>query len=154
MTICIVDTSILDDLLNVPGWAGDHPASVAGFDERQKAREAFLLPLAVLMETGNHVAQVPNGGARRAAAQRFAEFARAALEGRSPFVATPLPTVGELNAWLDDFPDHAMRGVGLADRSQIALWEMQRDLLRGQRRVYIWTRDEHLASYDTQPLIR
>ena len=50
--------------------------------------------------------------------------------------------------WLKDFPDRAMAGVGLADRSLIALWEEQREL-QPKRRVYIWSLDQHLLGYDS-----
>ena len=77
----------------------------------------FLVPIAVLIETGNHIAQVTNGNARRDAASTFVSFARLALEGNSPFTPTPLPTGTQVQAWLEDFPNDAMRQVGIADRS-------------------------------------
>ena len=148
MTICIVDTSILVELLNLPGLATHHDEVVAEFARRQVAREQFLLPIAVLVETGNHVAQISNGAARRKLADIFVQFARTSLRGESPFTPTPLPSLLDITAWLDDFPDHAMQGVGLADRSLIALWEAQRQL-QPHRRVYIWSLDGALVSYDT-----
>jgi hypothetical protein len=151
VTVCIVDTSILDELLNVPGRSSQYAETVAAFEARQEEPQRFLLPIAVLIETGNHVAQAPTGDARRKIAKLFVEFARRALTGDSPFVPTPVPTGEELLGWLDDFPDRAMSGVGMADRSLIALWEAQRDL-QPQRRVYIWTLDAHLVSYDTGEL--
>lgn len=148
MTICIVDTSILVELLNVPGCASRHAELVDAFAGRQQHAEQFLLPLAVLVETGNHVAHVPDGAQRRSAADRFVTLARDSLRGTSPFSATPLPSSADIAGWLDEFPDCAMRGIGLADRSLIALWGAQREL-HPHRRVYLWTLDEHLVGYDT-----
>lgn len=148
MTVCIVDTTVLLDLLNVPGLALDHDIRVDEFATRQHARESFLLPLAVLVETGNHVAQVNQGEQRRKAAADFVEFATTALGGDSPFVPTPLPTSQDIAAWLVDFPEYAMRGVGLGDRSLIAVWAKQHKV-QPKRRVYTWSRDEHLSGYDT-----
>ena len=148
MTICIVDTSIVVELLNLPGLASRHDGLVAEFEQRQAAREQFLLPIAALIETGNHVAHIPDGTARRKSADDFVQFAVASLHGESPFTPTSLPSIPDVNAWLTDFPDHAMRGVGLADRSLIALWDVQRQL-HPQRRVYIWSLDDALISYDT-----
>ncbi len=147
MTICIVDTSILVELLNLRGLASRHDEVVAEFAQRQ-AREQFLLPLAVLVETGNHVAHIPDGAARRRSADDFVRFASASLRGDNPFTPTPLPSTADIAAWLGDFPDHAMRGIGLADRSLIELWEVNRQLHR-QRRVYLWSLDEALVAYDT-----
>lgn len=148
MTICIVDTSILVELLNLPGLASRHVGMVAEFEQRQAAREQFLLPIAALIETGNHIAHIPDGVARRKSADDFVQFAAASLHGKSPFTPTPLPSILDVTAWLTDFPDHAMRGVGLADRSLIALWDIQRQL-HPQRRIYIWSLDDALISYDT-----
>jgi hypothetical protein len=72
------------------------------------------------------------------------------LKGTSPFVATPLPANADVETWLSDFPSDAMRGVGLADRSVISLWEAQTEL-NPQRRVYVWSLDKHLSGYDTRP---
>jgi hypothetical protein len=146
VTICIVDTSILLELLNVPNKASQHDEMVDEFETRQAARELFLLPIAVLIETGNHIAQVDDGAARR---KRAVDFARAALEGRSPFAPTPFPSEADVGAWLNDFPDRAMAGLGLADMSLIALWEAQR-ALNPMRRVYIWSVDGHLQGYDAK----
>jgi len=151
VTICIVDTSVVLELLNVPGKASQHEAVTAEFEQRLGAREEFLLPIAVLVETGNHVAQLKlqDGGARRRSAELFREFAAKALDGAMPFVPTPFPSRADVAAWLNDFPGYAMRGIGLADRSLVALWEAHRDL-QPRRRVYIWSLDQHLAGYDTQ----
>lgn len=149
MTICIVDTSVLVELLNLPGLASRHDGMVARFAQRQAAREQFLLPIAALIETGNHVAHIPDGTTRRKSADDFVRFAAASLQGESPFTPTPLPLIPDVTSWLTDFPDHAMRGVGLADRSLIALWDVQRQL-HPQRRVYIWSLDDALVGYDTE----
>jgi hypothetical protein len=106
-----------------------------------------LLPIAALIETGNHIAHIPDGAARRKSADDFVRFASASLHGKSPFTPTPLPSIPDVTAWLTGFPDDAMRGVGLADRSLIALWDIQRQL-HPQRRVYIWSLDDALISYD------
>ena len=60
---------------------------------------------------------------------------------------TPLPSIPDVAAWLTGFPDHAMRGVGLADRSLIAIRDIQRQL-HPRRRVYIWSLDDALISDD------
>jgi hypothetical protein len=61
-----------------------------------------------------------------------------------------MPSSEDIAALLERFPDYAMRGVGLADLSLIALWDAQREI-HLHRRVYVWTLDEHLAGYDTGP---
>lgn len=52
-----------------------------------------------------------------------------------------------MKIWLNQFPDHAMRGIGLGDLSIIELFELE--CRRHQnRRVYIWSYDEDLQGYD------
>ena len=126
MTVCIVDTSVLVELLGLPGFEENHDIRVEEFAERIAARETFLLPLPVLLETGTHVAQIANGNYRRQCAERFCAFVKPALVGDTPFVPTPSPDISEVASWLDDFPVHAMQKVGLVDRSLIALFERQR----------------------------
>lgn len=121
-----------------------HEELVLEFDARQKANEKFLLPLTTVLETGNHIAQAPNGQERRSAAERFVELVRRSLAGDSPFAPAALPQLEEVQGWLDDFVDHAMREIGLGDRSLIALWEQQR-ALHARGRVYIWSLDDGLA---------
>jgi hypothetical protein len=143
----IVDTSVLVELLDVPGRNSTHDDLVADFARRQGQGDEFLLPLAVLFETGNHIAHSSDGIARREAANRFVEFTRRSLAGGSPFVPTPFPEASDVTAWLGAFPDQAARGVGLVDHSLIALWETQRAILKDRAQVVIWSLDEHLAAY-------
>ena len=150
MTICIVDTPILVELLNIPGRADAHDATLAEFVTRQEAAEEFILSIAVLIETGNFVAQIPDGNVRRRRAETFVEFAKQALDGMLPFVATDFPTRETVASWLQDFPDRAMTGLGLADRSLIGVWKLYCEL-QDERRVYIWSLDKHLRAHDRQP---
>jgi hypothetical protein len=53
----------------------------------------------------------------------------------------------DLREWLAEFPDHAGRGSGLGDLSIIHDWK-RLCAQNAARRVYIWSLDRHLASYD------
>lgn len=112
MTICIVDTSVFCNLLDLPAF-------------NQEREDALLLPLAAVYETGNHSAYVADGRARRHAAERFLVEVGKAIEGKAPWTTTPLPEMHDLVTWLGEFPDCAMWGIGLADLSIIRLFERQ-----------------------------
>jgi len=112
----------------------------------------FLLPVAVIYETGNHIAHVPDGGKRRVVAEGFVELVRRAFEGELPFTPTPLQNPEAMVEWLDEFPDRAMTGMGFGDLSITKVWEQQCGLNRG-RRVAIWSYDKHLQGYDQPPRI-
>lgn len=110
----------------------------------------LLLPVAVIYETGNHIAQNGDGDVRRKAALRFTEQVTAALNGKAPWTPTPLPELRHMDSWLRDFPNWATTGLGLGDRSIVWDCEQQREL-NPLARVRIWSIDAHLSSYDYLP---
>ncbi len=151
--IYIVDTSILLNILDVPERNQDRDTVLLEFEKRIKARSRFQLPIAVIIETGNHIAdiRIRNGRHRRRCAEKFCDMVEKALAGKAPWVVTPMPDVGEIRKWLADFPDqYAMQGFGIADRSIIHVWEEARTRNRGYQ-VTIWSLDQNLASYNQLP---
>lgn len=149
--IVIVDTSVFWHIVEIPDSdAETREAVLAEFARQAKDGGIFLLPIATIIETGNRIAQRGNGHERRETADRYAREVRRAIDGCSPFRPTRLFELDELGAWLDEFPDHAMRGGGMGDLSLIEEWERQRTL-NPKRRVRIWTLDEDLFGYDTHP---
>jgi hypothetical protein len=147
VTICIVDTTVFCNILDVPGYNQDKDEALATLRDYINQPFSLLLPLATVYETGNHIAHVPDGQLRREVAARFAREVSRAVDGASPWTPTPLPEAEELASWLAEFPDHAMRGVSLADLSIIKVFERQCELHRA-RRVFIWSYDQHLHGYD------
>jgi len=106
--------------------------------------------MAAIIETGNHIGHLSDGSQRRRFAELFCTQVNAACNGEAPWVPTPFPEVGTLREWLLDFPEHAMRGRGIGDRSIVAEWDRQ-CRLNPQRRVLIWSLDGDLAGYDRIP---
>lgn len=147
MTICIVDTSVFCNILDVPGRNQQRGEALTTLERYIKEDLRLLLPLAAVYETGNHIAHVADGNVRRSTARRFVDQVRKAVNGDAPWAPTPLPSVQATLEWLDGFPDHAMRGVSLADLSIIKTFDYQCALHRA-RRVFIWSYDRHLESYD------
>lgn len=148
--VCLIDTSVFVELLNVPHKACRPAQTLAELKERVTLQESLFLPMATILETGNHIGQNGDGGARRACAQRFVQQVGAALEGRSPFKPLHFLQADALKAWLSEFPDHAATGSGLGDLSIVYDWQRLCQQNRA-RRVYIWSLDTHLAAYDRAP---
>lgn len=123
MTICIVDTSAFCNILDVPGRNQARDRALTELEAFLEEDHTLLLPLAVVYETGNHIAHVGDGGRRRQAALRFVEEVRKAIDGNSPWTPTPIPDQQETLGWLDEFPNNAMREIGLADLSIIKEFE-------------------------------
>lgn len=113
-------------------------------------RTTLLLPLSVIIETGNHIAQNGDGNQRRIVALEFVRQVQAALQGNAPWKPTPFPATDEMMTWINEFPDSATRGIPLADLTIIKEFNRQ-CLLNPRRRIFIWSGDEHLSAYDRTP---
>jgi len=151
MTICLVDTSIFCNVLAVPGRSQDRALILDELAEKIQQGWNLLLPIAAIIETGNHIAQVGNGHHRRTAANRFVEQVRMALNGDAPWVVTPLPDKQVWLDWLGEFPDRAGAGVGIGDLTIIKEYDNQCALFP-MRRVLIWSLDGDLQGYDRNPV--
>ena len=141
MSICLIDTSILCEILQVPNRCGNYQEIYAEMERKIKIRkETLLLPMSAIIETGNHIGQNGDGRQRREAANRFVDFVRAAIRGETPFTTTPFFEPEVIHAWLDDFPDWATHGSGFGDLTIVQEFHRQRSL-NPSRRVYIWSLD-------------
>lgn len=74
--VVIVDTSVLLNLLDVPGRNQGRDAALRRFEELLDAEVNLLLPVAAIFEAGNHIARLPDGRQRRGHAQRFSKRSR------------------------------------------------------------------------------
>ena len=150
MSLCLLDTSVLCEVLEVPNRHQSQAAIGQELRRKIQADEWLLLPMISILETGNHIGQNGDGRQRRETAERFVRFVEQALAGKAPFTPTPFFEPESLLAWLREFPDWAMRSRGLGDLTIFQEFHRQRALHR-KRRVYIWSLDEHLSSYDRRP---
>jgi hypothetical protein len=151
--VALVDTSILCELLEVPGKCQSVATIKTAMTEKVAGGEALLLPMTAVLETGNHIGQIDSGGARREYAKKLAKTVIDALDGASPFAPMSFWDRDRLRIWLAEFPDRAAEGMGLGDLAIVKDWERACQLHAG-RRVYVWTLDPHLSSYDRPPEVR
>lgn len=148
MTVVLVDTSVFLNVLDMPGFNQHRLAVLVELERRLDSTQELLLPIAAIIETGNHIGHLSDGRLRRRAAETFVDEVRKALDGTAPWVPARPIAIDDIGDWLQGFPDHAMAGRGLGDVSIIAEWQRQR-LLSPQRRVEIWSLDDHLQGYAT-----
>lgn len=155
--IVLLDTSIYLNVLNVPGRNQQREDVFNYFELRAESGDHFLLPMATIWETGNHISRLSTGTLRRQHSLQLAENVQAALNGEAPFRTTYFPDSSVFAQWLNAFPDFAQRnkspektteGVSLSDLSIIKEWEQARDR-HSMSRVLIWSLDSDLAAYDT-----
>ncbi len=142
-----MDTSVFCNYLKVPGKDQNRDEVLRKIKEYVRDGTTLLLPLASVIETGNHIANVSNGKLRRRAAERFVKAVEDAIDGDAPWIPTPMFEVEALRKWIQDFPDYATEGIGFADLTIIKEFRRQCQLNLG-RRVFIWSLDRHLSGYD------
>lgn len=152
--VLIFDTSILCCLLRIPGkdragptgdtW--DHPRVQKIVDEETKTGSTFVLPMATIIETGNHVAQAPGDrfSIAKALTQLIADTARA----RSPWAAfsdqAELWRRDHITKLVDDWPTLAASGLTIGDAT---IKDVAEYYARTGFDVEIFTADAGLKAY-------
>lgn len=145
--ICLIDTSILLEILDIPNKATQRAAIIQSLKDKRTINETLFLPMTTIIETGNHIAQNGDGRQRRDRAGKFIAMIEKALIGEAPFKPLNFLSSEQLSLWLHEFTDYATSGTGIGDLSIIKDWEKQREL-NPRRRVYIWSLDTHLQGYE------
>lgn len=157
--ICLLDTSVFLNLLNVPGRNQGRETVTQEFREYVELDTTFILPMATILETGNHIAQNGNGAQRRQTAQRFCDVVMASFKGDTPYRPADFPNTAEMLRWLNEFPNHAGRnkspektneGTSFGDLSIIKEFEKSCSLFK-MSEVFIWSLDEDLKCYHQPP---
>ncbi len=146
-SVKLIGTSVLCELLEIPGKSNPLDAGKVRteFGKLVGKDVSFILPLATVLETGNHIAQNGNGNVRRAKAKELADFVAKSLEEASPFLSPPFWQNEDLRAWMVQFPTSAMQGIGLGDVSIKRDLERARERLPSATPVEIWSKDSHLS---------
>ncbi|QUY50479.1 hypothetical protein JK621_10170 [Serratia plymuthica] len=153
--VCIIDTSVFLNLLNVPGKNQDKDSIIQSYSEFVQLETTFILPMATIIETGNHIAQNGNGTLRRETAERFLITVKGAFTGEAPYRTSEFPNTTEILSWLDRFPQLAgqnksptklFEGTSFGDLSIIVEYEkcVERFPLT---EVFIWSLDSDLNQY-------
>ena len=131
--ILIFDTSILCCLLKIPGkdTAGPHDDRwdynrvAALIATESKSGATFVLPLASIIETGNHISQAP--GDRYELAQGLASFMVDAAEANTPWAAfthqTGLWDDERLRNLAKNWPTQAVQKISIGDATIIHVAE-------------------------------
>ena len=152
-SVKLIDTSILCELLEIPTKSSPAVAKKikATFARWAKNDVRFILPLAAVIETGNHIAQNGDGTVRRERGIALANFVRQSLQDASPFLKPPFWNKDDLESWMSKFPESAMREVGLGDVSILHDLEVAKARLKLPSAVPIdiWNRDSHFSNRET-----
>ena len=153
--VLIIDTSILCVWLAVPGkttcgsasnhWNKERVDKV--LEEEIRATTTLVLPLATILETGNHIAQA--NLLRYEAAQALAKLMAAAADEKTPWAAftdqSVLWEAEELKKLAIEWPELAARRISIGDATIKTVAE---HYARSGYQVEIFTGDEGLKAYE------
>ena len=94
--VAIIDTSIFCELLDIPNMNSSREKVFREFEKLIGEDTSFLLPMAAIYETGNHIAQLPDGRNRRRFARAFVEQVQKAIRGDAPWRIVQIPKLEEI----------------------------------------------------------
>lgn len=86
MRVYFIDTSVLDNLLEIPKKSQDREQVKKDFSKRQSENSRFILPITAVIETGNHIAQLSDGQVRRAIAEKFSQMLELTAQRQAPWI--------------------------------------------------------------------
>lgn len=155
MKVLIIDTSVLCVLLQVPGKENCETYNgkwnigqgVEALEQEAAKENALLvLPLATIIETGNHIAQANTK--RYEIAQALVGIIRKAAKGQTPWTVFTnqygLWKPGALESLADSWPAQAAKEISMGDATILVI----RDLYQRNRNlVEILTGDKTLETY-------
>ncbi|MCB1794537.1 MAG: hypothetical protein KDJ70_08955 [Candidatus Competibacteraceae bacterium] len=153
--VLVLDTSILCVWLQVPGKDSCGPDSdrwdKQRVDERIKAavkdRATFVLPLATIIETGNHISQAAHS--RKERAEALADLINKSADQTSPWAAfseqSILWTPDKLKKLAEDWPNLAAKKLSLGDAT---IKDVAEYYAQAGYAVEILTGDQGLKAYE------
>lgn len=159
--VLILDTSVLCCWLQVPGKDEAGPTNDRWTHERintllvqeRTKSSTFVLPIATLIETGNHIAQAPNYRFERATS--LAGCLCQAADAQSPWAAftdqSPLWQAENLRTLAETWPQLANGGLSIGDAT---IKDVAEYYAKAGYFVEILTGDEGLKAYEpARPVI-
>ena len=158
MNVRIIDTSILLNILDIPNRNANHEEVIKEFKSLAESKnETLILPLASIIETGNHIAHIGDGNIRREKAKLFSTYLKKTANGEAPweYFGKELDK-DDLSIIADEFPANAMMETGIGDMSIIRAYEKYKELVPSIGTIMIWSLDGHLQGYseNVAPVIR
>lgn len=143
----LIDTSVLCEILEIPKKAETPSLFKTKLESFATENKLLVLPLATILETGNHIAHIEDGRLRRDRAKKLVELVRSTLAGKTPFSNLHFWNEADLKSWMQSFPEFAQAEIGLGDVSIIKDCTSLKDQSKPKRIVSIWSKDDHLQSY-------
>lgn len=146
MNYVICDTTVLDSLLGVPGKCQGRQEVEGAYELHVECGDRLFLPLAAVLECGNHIAQCV--GPRRALAEKLVFMVKEAIAGNSPFQTIRYWSKESLNDVLANFVDNVTygKGIGMGDSSILEDCRCLCRMIHDANAVVLWSYDEDLVN--------
>ena len=147
-TVYFIDTSVLLNILAVPDFDQDRKTVIQEMKDKEKLGDNFILPIATINETGNHIAHIGDGRVRRNRAQKLSAMIDSVLHNESPWTYNKSEISDEeLLKIANRFPDYAeQQEMGLGDLSILSEYTKYKKKNKKFLNVKLWSLDKHLNS--------
>jgi hypothetical protein len=158
VAVVFIDTSVLCNLLRIPGKAQHQTEVHSDYQSRRDNGDTFVLPMATVIETGNHIEQLGDslGTERRRCAQSLTEILRSVARGTEPWVLLETSwnqslleqfCDGNASQTTPPFVEVATQGaLGGGDLAILVERDRYAQRVMGQN-VVVWTYDDELAAW-------
>ncbi len=148
MNIRFIDTSVMTNLLDIPEMNQDKERVILEWSEVLQNKETLIMPIATIIETGNHIAHIVNGYKRREVAIKYIEYLRKTAENEAPWIlyGNNLDTKS-LRFFVENFETNALNKTGIGDLSIIEAYQRYKESQPAIGTIRIWSMDAHLNSY-------
>jgi len=156
MNVHFIDTSVLVNLLNIPNMNNDRVSVEEEFILlKDSSSDSLLLPLATIIETGNHIAHISDGNIRRDRGKRMADMLKDMAEGKAPWDYYENEITREdLLKMSQHFPQAAMEKTGIGDLSIISAYNKYKETVPAIGYIRIWSLDKHLSDYEEHLMMK
>ncbi len=142
-----IDTSVLVELLNIPNMNKHHEQATNEYRQLAAKGDVFVLPVAVLIETGNHIAHISDGNIRYNIAQNFSLLVQQAINSENNWNTVSDIPPDTLANIINQIPDMAKSQIGIGD---ISIIEQFNDYWQNRQpigEIRIWAFDTHLQGH-------
>ncbi|MCT4594360.1 MAG: hypothetical protein N4A57_08855 [Anaeromicrobium sp.] len=150
MNVHFIDTSVLVNILDIPNRNSHREVVLKEYEGLKNSQtDTLLLPLATIIETGNHIAHIRDGNIRRSKGKAMAQMLKDMANGVAPWdYYEGEITRDDLLYFSKNFPDMAMKGTGIGDLSIVSAYNKYKESVPAIGFIRIWSLDGHLAAYE------
>lgn len=162
MKYTFIDTCILCELLEIDGRSTPEGTELckAEFDERKNRGERFIIPSAVVVEVGNHIAHIKHDINRKSCVLKFKQFLEKSVHDESPW---KLYTEGVDKQWMTFLVENMERitgdiKIGAGDLTIWHQYQKFKETAVSTDSVGIWSKDSDISIlegiFETESIVK